>query len=216
MSENREVRLYGAGGHSQVIQSVLKQNGYTISDLFDDNPKNSHKLFKDVKHGVRSHKSNFPHQGVPFIIGVGDNYQRFEIAKILKSEFSKAIHKSAIIDPSVSIDDGTVVYAGSTIQTNASIGKHVIINTMSSVDHDSIIQDFVHISPNATICGLVNIGIGTHIGAGAVVIPQVKIGKWCIIGAGTVVLKDIPDYSVVVGNPGKIIKKNIIKNLVSA
>ena len=35
---------------------------------------------------------------------------------------------------------------------------------------------------------------------------KVKIGKWCTIGAGTIVIKDIPDYSTVVGNPGRIIK----------
>lgn len=36
---------------------------------------------------------------------------------------------------------------------------------------------------------------------------NVKIGKGCVIGANAVVTKDIPDYCVVVGNPGKVIKK---------
>ena len=36
--------------------------------------------------------------------------------------------------------------------------------------------------------------------------PRVNIGKFSIIGAGTVIINDIPPYSVVVGNPGKIIK----------
>ena len=39
------------------------------------------------------------------------------------------------------------------------------------------------------------------------IMPNVKIGKMCIIGAGAVVTKDVPDYSVVVGVPAKIIKK---------
>ena len=55
---------------------------------------------------------------------------------------------------------------------------------------------------------MVEVGTGSHIGAGAVVIPEIKIGKWCIIGAGTVVIKDVPDYAVVVGNPGKVIRIN--------
>ena len=49
-------------------------------------------------------------------------------------------------------------------------------------------------------------GEGTHIGAGATIIPNLKIGKWATIGAGAVVIKDVPDYAVVVGNPGRIIK----------
>ena len=44
------------------------------------------------------------------------------------------------------------------------------------------------------------------IGIGAVIIQGIKIGKWAIIGAGAVIANDIPDYAMVVGVPGKIIK----------
>ena len=46
----------------------------------------------------------------------------------------------------------------------------------------------------------------TAIGIGAIIIPETSIGKWVTIGAGAVVIRDVPDYAVVVGNPGKIIK----------
>ncbi len=82
--------------------------------------------------------------------------------------------------------------------------NYVIINTGASVDHDNIIGDYCHISPQATLCGNVSVGEGTHIGAGAVVIPGIKIGKWAVIGAGSVIVRDVPDYAVVMGNPGKI------------
>ena len=47
----------------------------------------------------------------------------------------------------------------------------------------------------------------SHIGANSVVVAGVHIGKRCQIGAGSVVTKNIPDYSVAVGNPAKIIKQ---------
>lgn len=51
------------------------------------------------------------------------------------------------------------------------------------------------------------IGNDVWVGYGAVITPSVKtIGDGAVIGAGTVVTKDVPDYAVVVGNPGKIIK----------
>jgi acetyltransferase EpsM len=99
---------------------------------------------------------------------------------------------------------------GVTVNSSTTIGAHCILNTNSSIDHDCILDNYVHISPNATLCGGISIGEGTHIGAGAVVIPGIKIGKWCTIGAGSVIINNIPDYSTVVGNPGKIIKQ--IKN----
>ena len=42
------------------------------------------------------------------------------------------------------------------------------------------------------------------------IISGVKmIGEKCVIGAGTVIIKDVPDFSVIVGNPGKVIKQTI-------
>ena len=67
-------------------------------------------------------------------------------------------------------------------------------------------EDFVHIAPNSTLCGGIRVGEGTLIGSGATIIPNISIGKWAVVGAGSVVVSDIPDYAVVVGNPGKVIK----------
>lgn len=52
--------------------------------------------------------------------------------------------------------------------------------------------------------GKVKIGAYTFIGAGSVVLPGVTIGKGCLIGTGTLVMADVPDYSIVVGSPGKV------------
>ena len=208
INSKKEIRIYGAGGHSHVIKEVLRMNGYIITDTFDDKPEKAHYASKNVNSGVRKNLKNFPHQGAPVIIAVGVNAERAEIADFLKCTYEKAIHKSAIISETSEIGEGTVVFAGAIIQPNTVIGKHVIINTGASVDHDNIIGDYAHISPKAALCGHVEVGEGSHVGVGAVVIPKVKIGKWCTIGAGTIVLKDVPDYSIVVGNPGKIIKTN--------
>ena len=206
-SENiKKIRLYGAGGHSLVIKEVLEQNNYMLTEVFDDKPSEIHPYSKNVKQGARENLVNFSHEGHPVIIAVGRNSERAEIAALLKCEYEKAIHKTAIISPTSKVGVGTVIFAGAIIQPNSKIGNHVIINTSASIDHDNIIGNFAHISPKATLSGHVEIGEGTHVGAGAIVIPLVKIGKWCTIGAGTIVLKDVPDYSTVVGNPGRIIK----------
>jgi acetyltransferase EpsM len=208
LNNKKRVRIYGAGGHSHVIKEVLKMNNYEITDTFDDKPEQVHHASKNVEIGARHNINNFPHEGDPVVIAVGINKEREEISQFLKCSYEKAIHESAIISDSSKIGEGTVVFAGAIIQPNTVIGRHVIINTGASVDHDNIIGDFAHISPKAALCGHVEVGEGSHIGVGAVVIPKIKIGKWCTIGAGTIVLNDVPDYSVVVGNPGKIIKRN--------
>ena len=98
---------------------------------------------------------------------------------------------------------------GSIIQSDTIIGRHCIINTKASIDHECVINDFVHISPGSVLCGNVIVGEGTWIGAGSIIIPGVKIGKNSIIGAGSVVVKDLPDGVVAYGNPCKVIRENI-------
>lgn len=53
--------------------------------------------------------------------------------------------------------------------------------------------------------GRIDIGNDVFIGASSIVLPNVKIGNRVIIGAGSIVTKSIPDNSVAVGNPAKII-----------
>lgn len=191
--------LYGASGHAKVIIDILRANQIEINGLVDDNPNVQELLGISVLH-----QSN----GLsPFIISIGNNQIRKTIAEQLKTSFGKAIHPSAIISPNSLIDEGTVVMQGAIVQSCATIGKHCIINTGASVDHECVIEDYVHISPHATLCGNVHVGEGSWVAAGSVVLPGVKIGKWSVIGAGSVVAKDIPDGVLAVGNRCKVLKK---------
>ncbi|MGJ8734892.1 MAG: NeuD/PglB/VioB family sugar acetyltransferase [Cellulophaga sp.] len=205
-SNKIKVRLYGAGGHAHVIIDTLKSNGYEITDVFDNAPKNS--LFASLKvEKIDANFKNFPNSGSPLIIAIGNNKIRRKIAAVLDVDYISIKHNSAIVSTSAKIGKGTVIFAGAIVQANSNIGEHVIINSGANIDHDAKIEDYVHIAPQVTLCGDVYIKEGAFIGANSVIIPQITIGKWATVGAGTVVLENVPDYATVVGNPGKIIKK---------
>ena len=210
MSKVKTINLYGAGGHSTVIKEMIELHGDQIGTVYDDNPENAHPVFTSfrIDKGVAENLDGINKSIEPLIIAVGNNSHRYHIAEQLSVSFTTVIHETAIIAKNTTIEEGTAVLAGAIIQTNTRIGNHVLINTGASVDHDNDIADFVHIAPKAALCGHVSVGIGTEIGVGASVIPGIRIGKWCTIGAGTVILQDVPDYAVVVGNPGKVIKYN--------
>lgn len=193
--------LYGASGHAKVIYDIIKEMQMPIDGIFDDN-----KAVSKFKHHNVSHHWDGEE---PVIISIGSNKIRKIIAERLNCKFEKAIHPSAILSPSVLVNEGTVIMAGAIINSETKIGKHCIINTGASLDHECVISDYVHISPHATLCGNVHVGEGSWIGAGATVIPGVKIGKWSIIGAGASVIKDVPDNVIMAGVPAKILKNNL-------
>ena len=53
----------------------------------------------------------------------------------------------------------------------------------------------------------VEIGDDCWIGGNTTIMPGVKIGKGCTIGSGSIVTRDIPDFSVAIGTPAKVVKK---------
>jgi len=201
--------LFGASGHGKVVIDIIKTTvkNLQIEAVYDDNPKLTLLLNIPV---LLTNPEVLNNQANQWLISIGNNKFRKQTAQKIKGSFLKAIHYSAIISDSSEISEGTVVMAKAVINPDAKIGKHCIINSGAIIEHDCVIKDYVHISPNVALAGNVIIEEGTHIGIGASVIQGIKIGKWCIIGAGSVIIKDIPDYAVVVGNPGKIIKHNPI------
>ncbi len=206
-SHEKAVLLYGGGGHARVIMDCLRDSGCIVQGVFDDNPE-----LKSIA-GIDILRPYSPHifPGLPIIISIGNNEIRKKIAIEISHAPGYSEHPSVLRSSSARIGAGSVLIHGSVIQADAELGKHCIVNTGATVDHDCVIGDYVHIAPHATLCGNVEVGEGAFIGAGATLIQGIKIGKWVTVGAGTVVIRDVPDYAVIVGNPGKVIKFKVGK-----
>lgn len=196
--------LYGASGHAKVIIDILNSKGIEILGLFDDNPN----IKSLLNYTVFGNFSQSTLKNSSLIITIGINATRQKIVSSLPSDidYGVAIDTSALMSVYARIGCGTVVMQGAVIQSSTVIGRHCIINTQASVDHDCVIEDYVHISPNSCLCGGVSIGEGTQVGAGSIIIPGIKVGKWSLIAAGSVVMKNIPDNVLVLGNPAHVIK----------
>ena len=83
-----------------------------------------------------------------------------------------------------------------------SIGDNVTLAPRVHIlAHDASTKMFL----NYAKIGLVEIGDNVFIGANSLILPNVKVGNNVIIGAGSIVTKDIPNNSLVAGNPAKII-----------
>ena len=208
--------LLGPGGHASVVLEIMKQYddvsiiGFTNANYSDGQIYKSYPVLgtdKRLEELTNKNKANYAFITVG---SNGDNSLRKELfKKVMKLGYKSfnIIDKDSKIADDIDLGKGNLISPGVIINPDVKIGNNNIINTGSIIEHGCKIGDHTHIAPSAVIAGNVKIGDLTHIGLGAKVIEGIEIGENSLIGAGTVIIDDIPDNSVVVGNPGKIIRK---------
>ena len=192
--------IIGASGHGKVVADIATLNGYKDIVFLDNDPEIKNCAGYPVL-GPDTMTSEL--DGDVFVaVGNAETRKRLMERDMARS-FPALIHPSAVIAKSAEVSAGSVVMAGAVINPGARIGKGCIINTSSSVDHDCVVGDYVHISVGAHLSGTVVVGTGTWIGTGAIVSNNVNIGGECIIGAGAVVIKDILEAGTYIGVPAR-------------
>ncbi|WP_316833066.1 acyltransferase [Pedobacter aquatilis] len=109
----------------------------------------------------------------------------------------------------VEIGRGTIIGMSNVIIGPIQIGNDVMFaqNIVASGLNHGYEDINTPPSKQKVVCKKITIGNNVWIGANSVITAGVKLGTHCVIGAGSVVTKDIPDYSIAVGNPAKIIKQ---------
>ncbi|WP_139903720.1 acyltransferase [Clostridium thermarum] len=118
-----------------------------------------------------------------------------------------SIGENCNIGQNVVISPGVIIGNGVKIQNNVSVYTGVVC------------EDGVFLGPSCVFTNVINprsfierkseyrptiIGKGASIGANATIVCGHNIGKYALIGAGTVVTRDVPDYAMVIGNPGRV------------
>src|SRR5690606_38333778 len=153
----KKLLIIGASGHGKVVADIaLKMNKWESIAFIDDNEE----VVPSMGIKVIGTSDILPEliRIYDVFVGIGNNVNREKIYKKLVNAGANIhvlIHPSAIIGKGVDIGSGTVVMAGSIINSCTKIGKGCIINTGSTIDHDYLIDDFVHISPGTHLAGTV-------------------------------------------------------------
>lgn len=203
---HKKVVIIGAGGHAKVIADIVIKSQDTLLGFLDDNLEKGKKVICDYcVLGKISKCIALQEQDkyIEFIIAIGNNSIRKDISNKYKLNYYTAIHPSAQIGLETTMEEGTAIMANACINSSAKIGKHCIINTGAIIEHDNIIEDYVHISPQVALGGTIKVGENTHVGIGATVKNNLEICKNCTIGAGAVVVKNIEGEGTYVGVPAK-------------
>jgi sugar O-acyltransferase (sialic acid O-acetyltransferase NeuD family) len=209
-----KVLIFGAGGLGREVLNVLRasaaagQNvtceGFIVDPEFAAEQISQH---LPVHRGLSILRDD---RDVRVVVALGNPGRRWaavqKIEHMVGPRFASAIHPAATIGGEVKIDIGAIVLGPASITTDASIGRHVVINPLVTVSHDCKLEDYVTLAPAVALAGGVKVAEGAELGTGAKVIPRLTVGAWSVVGAGATVIHSVAANSTVVGVPAREIR----------
>jgi len=208
------VMLIGAGGHCRAVIDVIRASQqYEIKGILDL----PHSIGRDVIDvpiiGTDEDIPRYAKMIGRFVITVGHLGHASLRQKISQrvvqegGEFVSVVSPKAHMGLETQVGKGTVIFHYAVINTGAQLGNHCIVNTGAIVEHDSVVEDHVHISTNAVVNGACQVGYGTFLGSGSIVNHNVKIANHCVLGSGAVATKDTTTGRTYVGIPAREVKR---------
>ena len=214
----KKLIILGGRGIGMIAASVANDLGtYQVMGFLNDVVPVGEQVGKYQKYpvlGVSNDVKNYlEDEDVYFFIGyVGmknekDVFEKITSLNIPRNKYATLIHPSAIIPKGFcSIGYGVLMAPLSQLSPDTTVEDNCILLPNSFLGHDSTMKRFSHITSNSVVGGNVTLGRGAHVGTNATIRENVNIGDFALVGSGSVVLNDVPDNSIVVGNPAKVLR----------
>jgi acetyltransferase EpsM len=196
-----------------IHSNIIRREQLKIKYFFDPYAKNIHFNHGAIFFNKLSQLLKNLKNCNSFIVCIGNNHgkTRLLIGQLLQKKGLKPltlVSKNSIISKNSSIGKGVIIMPNSYVGTFSKIGDYCILNSSCNIEHETSIGTGTHVMSGACISGRNKIGNFVTIGANATILPDIKIADGAYIGAGSVVTRNVKQNEIIVGNPGKYLKKN--------
>jgi len=202
----KQIIIIGAGGHSAEIDDYFQYAKKKLPDFeleivgfIDDNALSygNYDFTAPFLGDIQSHPVR---KDVHYIMGIANlKYRRPIIERFLVegAAFTSFIHPDAYISASSKIGTGVVIAPGVNVGPKVSIGDFTLINSRSSMGHDTKVGSYNFICPNVCFSGFTVVGDENLFGINSATIPGIEIGSRNKIAAGMVLDKNVGDDEVI-------------------
>jgi acetyltransferase EpsM len=215
----KKVIIMGGSGVGMIAASIIRKNGdATVLGFINDVIPVGTEIGKYGKipvigttkdiHSFLEDEETYIFNGFIGMTREQEVYESIRNLKIPNEKFTNIIDKSAIIPGGFcKIGRGVMMAPLSQLSPDTTISDQCVLLPNSFVGHDSYLEENVSLATNAVVGANVRIGKGCHVGSNATIREKINIGAFSLIGMGAVVINDVPENSIVVGNPAKVIRK---------
>jgi sugar O-acyltransferase (sialic acid O-acetyltransferase NeuD family) len=198
----RRLVILGHSGHAKSVADAAGSAGFAVVGflgLAEDQQQDSGSL------GLQS-LDDIDLESTEIALGIGANFIRARVAADVVNSYPRArfvavVHVTAWVSSLAEISPGSVVLAHAAVGPGAKLGFGAVLNTGSSLDHDSTLRSFASLGPGARTGGDVSIGERSAMGLQSGILQGRSVGRDTVVGAQSLVTRNIPDLTVAWGIP---------------
>lgn len=208
--------IFGAQSKGQVASEIFRCNGILVYGFLDDDQAlvEAHTTYGHVSVlgttkepsllkllGEKCHPFialEHPKEALSLVTTLGQQEKLHPL---------NAVHPATNISKEARIGAGNIIHAGTSIGSDTLMHSHCALMGHNMVAHGVTLHDFVQLAPGAIINPNVTIHEGAYIGSGAIIQQGITIGKYAHVAPGSLVLQDVPENTLVAGNPARALEK---------
>lgn len=201
----KKIAIYGAGGFAREVLVLLEDMGLgsRVSAFYESDDLWSERSIAGVQ--VQPiHR--FDPAGADMILAVGSPQGRQRMRESLpgQTHYPTLVHPRAKVHRSTTLGEGSIVCEGCIVTCDIQIGRHVNLDRMTTIGHDSILGDFVTAAPAVVVSGNCTVGALTYLGTNSCLREKISVPEGSVIGMGAVVVASPATRGVYVGNPARM------------
>jgi len=208
----KELIIIGAGnvGGFLALNQELFEQSFNIIGFLDDNENKIGKFFWGIE-VLGTVDQITKYENVHVAIGISDPRVKKKIISKIGSNYSypNFVSKNAWISNEVTLGKGIIIYPMVSINHETVIDDFVIINMNCAIGHNSVIEKCCSLAPNVSFGGFTHVESHVEIGIGSSTIQQIRIGEGAVIGGQSMLINNAEAHSVYSGIPA--IKKKSLR-----
>jgi sugar O-acyltransferase (sialic acid O-acetyltransferase NeuD family) len=195
------------GGFLAYNLDLFAQPYRIIGFLDDDTQKIGRRIFGYEVLGTSDQIADFAPLGTAVAVGIASPTIRRKICEKIAAggyDFPAFVSKNAWLSHGVTVGKGSIIYPGVSVNHETVIGDFVIMNMNCAIGHNCTVSSFSTLAPGVNFAGFTYVEECVDVGIGVATRQRARIGQGAVIGGQSMVVGDIPPYAKAYGVPAKV------------